>query len=397
MRTPLRARVIGAGPTGSLAALVLAQAGWRVQLLDPLDALQLQQRSRAYALNHSSQELLQQSQLWEALLPDLVPFRRLELWDRALLQQVRFSLADLGRQRAERPGEAVGWVLLHRPLMALLLERLAAHPEVELALGPEAGVSRLTAPVDPSGDPAIDLTVVADGSASATRGRLGIRHTSLPYGQGCLSVQVRLRGSAPDQAWELFRPEGPFAVLPLGGDHVQLVWSAPTARLRQLESLDPVALLEAIAGVLPDELQPDALLNQPQAYPVALELAHRLHRGRAVLVGETAHRCHPVGGQGLNLCWRDVAELRRQALRAARGRLAVERIGRAYAWRRWGDLLITLLATDLLLRLFSNRWGPLLVLRRVTLSALKRWAPLRALSLGVMTFGPCRGLRAWSE
>jgi 2-octaprenyl-6-methoxyphenol hydroxylase len=388
MPTPPLARVVGAGPTGALAALVLAQVGWRVQLLDPLGAEPLKARSRAYALNHSSQELLQQAQLWEALGPDLVPFRQLELCDLSLGQRVPFSTADLGRQRAQRPDEAVGWVIDHGPLMTLLLERLAAHPAVELQLGATGTNSALEAE---------DLTVVADGGGSSTRSALGIGHWSLPYRQGCLTVKVRLRGSAPDQAWELFRPEGPFAVLPLGGDTFQLVWSAPAERLRRLESLDPVAFLEALAGVLPNAIQVDALLDRPRAYPVALELARHLHRGSALLVGETAHRCHPVGGQGLNLCWRDVAELRRQALRVSRGRLSPRRLGSAYALRRWGDLLITLLATDLLVRLFSNRFPPAQALRRGALVALRRWGGLRAALLALMTFGPCRRRLPWSE
>ncbi len=392
MPTPPLARVVGAGPTGALAALVLAQVGWRVQLLDPLGAEPLKARSRAYALNHSSQELLQQTQLWEALGPDLVPFRRLELCDLSLVLRVPFSTADLGRKRAQRPDEAVGWVIDHGPLMGLLLERLAAHPAVELQLG----ITSSSPATNPALEPA-DLTVVADGGGSSTRSALGIGHWSLPYRQGCLTVKVRLRGSAPDQAWELFRPEGPFAVLPLGGDTFQLVWSAPAERLRRLESLEPVAFLEALAGVLPNAIQVDALLDRPRAYPVALELARRLHRGSALLVGETAHRCHPVGGQGLNLCWRDVAELRRQALRVSRGRLSPRRLGSAYALRRLGDLLITLLATDLLVRLFSNRFPPAQALRRGALVALQRWGGLRAALLALMTFGPCPRRLPWSE
>jgi 2-octaprenyl-6-methoxyphenol hydroxylase len=107
-----------------------------------------------------------------------------------------------------------------------------------------------------------------------------------------------------------------------------------------------------------------------------------------VLVGESAHRCHPVGGQGLNLCWRDVATLHTLAGRVAAGRLQPSQLPGRYARRRWPDLLLTLLATDLLVRLFSNRCGLVLPLRRVGLSLLRVGAPLRRLSLGVMTQGP---------
>jgi 2-octaprenyl-6-methoxyphenol hydroxylase len=298
---------------------------------------------------------------------------------------VPFGLAELGAGLQQREGEgAVGWVLQHQPLMRALLGRLEAHPSVRLRLG-----------AAPAGNP-VDLLVGADGSASPTRESAGIARWRLPYGQACLTAQVRLRGSAPDQAWELFRAEGPFAVLPLGGDTAQLVWSAPAARLRRLESLDPAAFLDALAGVLPDQLQPEALLDTPRAFPVALELARRFHRGSLALVGEAAHRCHPVGGQGMNLCWRDVEQLQLQAARAVRGRIPVAAVAGAYGRRRWADVVLTLLSTDLLVRLFSNRQPVLLALRRLALGLLLRVGPLRRLSLEAMTLGPCRLGGRWS-
>ena len=372
----LTARVHGAGPTGALAALALADAGWRVHLCDPLRPEELRERARAYALTHSSRTLLQGLGLWHPLQASLAPFRRLELCDRATRQRVPFTGEDLGGG-SDQP---VGWILQHGPLMEVLLQAAEAHPLIRLELGSA-----------PDGrEDAVDLCVAADGHGSPTRKGCGIAHWRLPYRQGCLTVQVRLRGSDPDQAWELFRPEGPFAVLPLGGDAFQLVWSAPLARLRQLEQLTPVAFLDALSAALPEDLQAEVLLDQPRAFPVALEWAWPLRRGRTVLVGEVAHRCHPVGGQGLNLCWRDVAELHQLALRCSRGRLPVARLGGLYARRRWLDIALVLLATDALVRLFSNRAALLLPLRRLALVLLGRWGWLRQLSLRAMSDGPCR-------
>ena len=410
-----QARVHGAGPTGCLAALALAQVGWQVQLCDPLDASQLLRRQRAYALTHSSFGLLNRLGLWQGLAPGLVPFGSLELWDQGTGRQSHFSAADLGqwgRQRrpwplgapdpvaalgaagpgsagpgsgspgSEGEGKAVGWIVQHGPLMELLLRQLQTHSQVTLQLGrPGPG---------PGAAAAVDLVVGADGSQSASRQAAGLGWLEHPYGQGCLTVQVRLRGARPDQAWELLRPEGPFAVLPLGGDAFQLVWSAPARRLRRLESLDGAAFLDQLAGALPDQLQPEALLDQPRAYPVALALAWPVAKGNLVLVGDSAHRCHPVGGQGLNLGWRDVDCLQQMAARVTAGRLAPERLAAAYRWRRWPDLVATLLATDLLVRLFSNRSRLLLPLRRLALDLLNGLPLLRRLSLAAMTEGPCR-------
>ena len=377
---PPTALVHGAGPTGALAALALADAGWQVEIRDPLSAEQLQARGRAYAFNHSSQRLLQRLGLWEALVAAMVPFRRLQLRDCALGRQVPFDADDLPAGcRSGDPAAAVGWIARHAPLMAVLLQRLQMEPAIQLQLG----WGELPPPLQSS----IDLEIAADGPASPRRRALGIGLWRLPYRQQCLTAQVELRGNADDQAWELFRPEGPFAVLPLGAGQSQLVWSAPAERCRRLEALPPAPFLEAVAAALPDALEPDALLDQPRAFPVELLLARRLSAGRTVLVGESGHRCHPVGGQGLNLCWRDVAVLHRLARRAAAGRLPLRALPAAYGRRRWLDLLLTLAFTHSLVLLFSNRRRWLLPLRRLALRLLARLAPLRRFSLGLMTLG----------
>ncbi|MEY3735948.1 MAG: hypothetical protein RLZZ624_1007 [Cyanobacteriota bacterium] len=375
----LHARLQGAGPSGALTALALVQAGWRVTLVDPQPPDQLLQRDRAYALNHSSARLLIDLGLWPDLEPVLTPFRSLELWDRGIHRRVRFTTRDL--PASCRNVAAVGWILQHRDLMAVLLQHLNASQRVTLLLGapPQAGEGMESTPPD--------LVVATDGVASPTRTLAGLPWWQRPYRQACLTAQVQLRGSRDDQAWELFRPEGPLAVLPLGGGRFQVVWSASTATCRSLEALAPSAFLDRLAGVLPDQLQPDALEDQPRAFPVALGLAPRLWRGRTVLVGESGHRCHPVGGQGLNLCWRDTTVLALLAGRAARGELAVGRLASAYGRRRRLDLLLTLSATDLLVRLYSNRQPLLLALRQLAMTLLQRAPGIRRLSLRAMTLG----------
>ena len=397
MALPLLAQVMGAGPTGALAALALADAGWRVTITDPLGAPALQDRTRAYAFTHSSQRLLERLGLWQDCEPLMVPFRRLELLDLGAKATVPFSLADLAPPWAHHPasdhsganhsgakhsGAAVGWIAQHRPLMGVLLERLHAHPAITTQVGQARALPTESGPVD--------LVVAADGPHSPTREALGIGVWQWSYRQSCLTAMVEMRGSADDQAWELLRPEGPFAVLPLGDGQFQVVWSAPQARCRQLESLTNAAFLDALAGALPDWFQPDGLLDQPRAFPVSLQLARSQHRGTCVLLGESSHRCHPVGGQGLNLCWRDVAVLHRLAQRASSGRLAVDRLPAAYGLRRWPDLLLTLAATDLMVRLFSNRSPLLLPLRRLGLVAMAHLPGLRRVSLAAMTHGPCQ-------
>ena len=96
------------------------------------------------------------------------------------------------------------------------------------------------------------------------------------------------------------------------------------------------------------------LVNKPAMFPVQLMQSREYVRAGIALIGDAAHCCHPVGGQGLNMGIRDataLAEVLQQA--ASRG----ENIGslivlkRYQRWRRTENWF-TLSLTDLLNRSF---------------------------------------------
>ena len=370
-KSPSDIHLLGAGPTGALAALALSKPERRVVLVDPLNPDQLTSRSRAYAITHSSRRLLKKLKLWSALHDHLAPFRTLDLRDEGVQQQVVFTEADLSAANQNQGG--IGWILDHRPLMELLIERLHADPNVVTHLG--------TMAPEPSADA---LIVAADGPSSPTRNQWGIRHWGYRYRQGCLTAKVLIRGLSDDQACELFRAEGPMAVLPLGNSRFQVVWSAPWHHCEQRSALPRGRFLDQLAAVLPPGIEPDLLLDEPRAFPQQWMLASRLHRRRGVLIGEAGHRCHPVGGQGLNLCWRDVEGL----LQAVNKGGSAQTIAQRYSVSRWLDVLQVGLATDLLVRLFSNRNPLLLPLRKIALGLLSAFPAMRQLSLRAMSDGP---------
>ncbi len=374
----METHVMGAGPTGCMVALALAQQNQRVVLFDPQASDALTARSRAYAITHSSRRFMQRLGLWDELRNDLVPFEQLDLRDLAADRQVLFVSEDLADKNRGHRG--IGWILDHRPLMTVLLRQLQQLALVQMHLGGEAAPT-------PSPD---SLVIAADGPSSPTRERWGIHCWQHRYRQGCLTAKVVLRGVQANQACELFRPEGPLAVLPLGNDLFQVVWSAPMQRCQDRSALPPSEFLDQLAAILPPGIDPDLLLDQPRAFPQQWMLARRLSQGRGVLVGEAGHRCHPVGGQGLNLCWRDVEVLARSVQKGG----SAQRIAARYGRQRWIDLILVGTATDLLVRLFSNRISLLVGLRRIALQLLKGSLGLRQLSLRAMTDGPLQIGRA---
>jgi 2-octaprenyl-6-methoxyphenol hydroxylase (EC 1.14.13.-)/2-octaprenyl-3-methyl-6-methoxy-1,4-benzoquinol hydroxylase (EC 1.14.13.-) len=98
-------------------------------------------------------------------------------------------------------------------------------------------------------------------------------------------------------------------VLPLPGNRCQVVWTAPHAEAQALKELDETEflnLLEYRTGGLLGKLE---LLSDRYVYPVQLMQSDRYIQHRLALVGDAAHCCHPVGGQGLNMGIRDAGAL----------------------------------------------------------------------------------------
>jgi 2-octaprenyl-6-methoxyphenol hydroxylase len=113
----------------------------------------------------------------------------------------------------------------------------------------------------------------------------------------------------------------------------------------------------------------------------------RYTQSRLALIGDAAHCCHPVGGQGLNMGIRDAAALA-QVLQEAAGRGEdigdVQVLKRYERWRKLENWAI-LGFTDFLDRMFSNNWLPLVTTRRLGLLMLRRIHPLKTLALRLMT------------
>ena len=381
-------RINGAGPTGSLLALGLANFGYIIHLHDPLNGEQICSRSRAYALTHSSRRLLTRLGLWDELMPFLSPFKTLSLEDRGIDQSVNFTELDL--HPSNQSSSSVGWILDHSFLMQLLMSRLERSTNVQLHLG-EMPRQAFRYARD------YGLVIAADGPRSPTRTHFRFPWWSHSYSQGCLTAKVRFREIDSQKAFECFRPEGPLAILPLGNSNFQVVWSAPMHRCRQLAGLQTSAFLDQLCTILPHGLEPDALLDSPAAFPLEISLAPKLHRDNVVLVGESGHRCHPVGGQGLNLCWRDAETLLQLMTSASCLRRGLKVVPARYTRLRYFDLLTVGFATDILVRLFSNRQSGLLFIRRCGLFMLKKFPWFRRVSLQAMSDGPSTLLHRLSK
>ncbi len=188
-------------------------------------------------------------------------------------------------------------------------------------------------------------------------------------------------------AYERFWPSGPFAILPLPGQRCQIVWTAPHDQAKAMVDLPEAEFMAELERRYGRQMGRLKRLTTPAMFPVQLMQCNRYVQHRLALVGDAAHSCHPVGGQGLNMGIRDAAALA-EVLSDAYGRgldLGTVNVLRRYErWRRWENWVI-LSFTDLLTRSFSNHIWPLVILRRLGIEGLNAIPPLKRLALRLMT------------
>ena len=367
---------------GLTSALALARAGFSVAMIEreaPGTMLTDAFDGRVSSIAWGSRLVLDGLGAWDAMMPHAQPILEIRVSDRDAPLFLHYDHKDVG----DHP---LGYILENRFIRRALDAAVAAQPGIAvLAPASVTATDRDATGADLTLDDGrvlrCSLVVACDGFQSAVREMAGIGHRTIAYGQTGIVCTVEHEHDHRGIAHERFLPGGPFAILPVPGNRSSLVWTETDAIARRVLELEPEAFLEEIAWRFGDFLGALKATGPVWSYPLTLVLAHRAIAPRLVLVGDAAHRIHPIAGPGYNLGIRDVAVLA-EVLGDAR-RLGLDP-GDAvaledYARRRRVDTFSLVAVTDGLNRLFSNAIGPLALARDLGLGAVERIPPLKRL------------------
>ena len=365
--------IIGSGLTGTIAAISLAKTGSRVDLYERLSDEELINRDRTYAITHSSRRILDKIGLWSVIISDLVPFQYLNVIDYELNKKVKFNLNDLKKKDSKYL--SLGWIAKHNKIMFSILEFIS-HID---------NINKIPTSVIPNTSN-YDLVVAADGFNSTTRKKLKTPSLSFNYDQMCITAKVLLRGVNSNEAFEILNNDGPFAVLPLGGDLFQIICSQSLIKGSDNFSHAKSLFLDYLSTRLPYGIEPDAIIDEPNYYPIKFLLNCSFHSGKYIYLGETSHAFHPVGGQGLNLCWRDVASLT-NLISSPLFRKNKFLIPFIYSITRIVDVLSISILTDFLVRYSRSNSNIFFIPRKFVFFILNNSAIARKFILNIMTNG----------
>jgi len=380
--------IVGGGIVGLTLACALKDTGLKIAFIEAKPREAGLQFRRAYAITLMSGKIFAGLGVWDEILPQVTTFQEIRLAEEHSPAVVNLQPQDLGT-------EELGYVGEHHVIVQALLNRLEGAESITWLCPAEVQqadyqTDQVMLTLSIAGElqtVQTRLLVAADGSRSPLREAAGIQTKGWQYWQSCITAVIRPEKSHGNIAREHFWASGPFATLPLPENRCQIVLTAPHTEAKKWLEVDESEFLAELERRYNGQLGKIELLGDRLLFPVKLMQSDRYAQSRLALVGDAAHCCHPVGGQGMNLGIRDAAALA-EVIKAAYRRgedVGSLRVLRQYErWRKLENLMI-LGFTDFLDRFFSNRILPIVVVRRLGLRAMAAVRPMRFVALKLMT------------
>lgn len=379
--------IIGAGPAGSILALLCHQAGLDTALIDARGPRRSGEGdTRNFAIVRGSWRLLAAAGVAERIDPvKRQPLNGLEATDGARhwfgAPSLMFSSEDIDRDSDET---TLGYMIEAETLQTALDETISEQEGLKImrpALFESYRETRGGLRIRLKGGDTLDARLLAgcDGVNSPVRSAAAIGVEGRDYGKSVFAANVKLSRPHGGIARQLFTPEGPFATLPLTGERANLAWYMKSGAAEALTAR-PESEIEAELNHRFADFAGEMQLDGPaSAYPLRLQIARSMVASRVALVGDAAHRINPLAGQGLNLGFKDVAALAELAVDAVRAGLdpgAPDVLENYRRWRRF-DATATALGMDAIDRLYSNDNRVLKPLRGLALAAADRLPLIR--------------------
>jgi ubiquinone biosynthesis UbiH/UbiF/VisC/COQ6 family hydroxylase len=360
--------IVGGGLAGLALAAALRRSSLSVALVESkAPAFPAGWDSRIYAISPANARFLEEVGAWGHL-------------DAARMEAVR-SMEIRGDAGGRLDFTAYGsgvpelaWILESSLMQRELWETVKRQGNLTLlcparpqALAFEPDAAQLT--LDDGRRLSARLVVAADGADSWTRAAAGIDVRFDPYDQLGVVANFAVEQPHHGTAFQWFREDGVLAWLPLPGNRISMVWSAPEDHGRALMALDPARLCARVAEAGAYRLGALELITAQAGFPLRLMRAPQAVAPRLALIGDAAHTIHPLSGHGINLGFQD-AQVLANVLCDKPGPVDCGDLAllRRYERARKEEVVTLQTVTDTLHDLFRPATGPLVRMRNFGLN-----------------------------
>ncbi|NHB90947.1 2-octaprenyl-6-methoxyphenyl hydroxylase [Photorhabdus cinerea] len=388
--------IVGGGMTGATLALAISSLSKGQIHVSLIEAAEPEQKhpgfdARAIALAYGTCQRLQQIGVWSALEDYVIPITHVHVSDRGHAGLVNLSAKDYNIPAL---GNVIELYDAGQCLFGLLKNSLGVTlycPSKVLAV--ERTTSSVIVTLDNGEQLRGELLVAADGSHSAIGHSCHIQRQQHRYEQVAVITNVLTSEHPQGRAFERFTEYGPLALLPMSGGRSSLVWCHRLEQQKEIAAWNNEQFLRQLQRAFGWRLGKILAVGQRHSYSLTLSTANQQVSHRLALVGNAAQTLHPIAGQGFNLGMRDVmtlAQIVSQAFAVGQD-IGTYSVLANYQQQRVSDRENTIGMTDGLIRIFANRYLPLIAGRNLGLMAMEKFSPVRDMlarqTLGLVTRG----------
>ncbi len=375
--------IVGAGVVGAAMALLLAESGFTVIVLERDELVSKcepgEYGGRVSAINLGAERFLSKLNIWPELSAQGVsPYERMYVWDAGSSGRIEFDCADYGLTH-------LGTIVENNLLISLLHQRLLLESNITVLTNIQMhkikqGENAVAVAWRDAGSACAKVLVGADGAGSWVRKSLAMRVKTASYGQSGIVAQVSTERDHEKTAWQRFLSTGPLAFLPLSNGDCSIVWSCEQDMAGELMALGDTDFIQRLSASSEFKLGKVISTGPRKAYPLcSAYVPHYVHQ-RSALIGDAAHVVHPLAGQGVNLGLTDAAALAEVLIKARAKKRDIGQQLTLRRYERWrkGDNLLMLSALTGLKTLFGAKSYPAAKLREIGLNAVDGLDPLKS-------------------